>query len=286
MNNKNLAFIVALFFVPLVASAQIITLLPGQDNSSLFKKKVTLSLDTSTMKVSYRFEVLHDTITPDAIKSDNMMVLQIGEKNDKYFDQFRAMMHEFFSSEENKKKDPNVAVNEGLQIGKGSLTDVIYWNYPTKGELTVTTHMLGEHWLYKEAIPQIAWQLEEGSRTVAGYTCQKATCHLYGRNYTAWYAPEIPISKGPYKFSGLPGLILQVEDDHQQVSWTCIGLEKQAEEIFFTEQEYFKTDKARFLKSFNNFKREPLKHYHAAGKISSTSANQKRTFHYNPIEKD
>ena len=238
------------------------------------------------MKVSYRFEVLHDTITPDVIKSDNMMVLQIGEKNDKYFDLFRAMMDESLTSEENKKKDPNAVLNEAIQIGKGSLTDVIYWNYPKKGELTVTSHMLGDHWLYKEAIPKIAWQMEEGNRTVAGYACQKATGHLYGRNYTAWYAPEIPISKGPYKFSGLPGLILQVEDDRQQVSWTCIGLEKQAEEIFFIEREYMKTDKARFLKSFNNFKRDPLTHYQAAGNISSTPGKPQKTFHYNPIEKE
>ncbi len=286
MNNKKVSVVAALLFAALVASAQTITIVPGQDTSDYFKKASTISLDKSTMKVSYRFEVLHDTITPDAIKSDNIMVLQIGEKNDKYFDQFRAMMHEFLTSEENKKKDPNAVLNEGIQIGKGSLTDVIYWNYPTKGELTVTTHMLGDHWLYKEAIPKIAWQMEEGNRTVAGYACQKATCHLYGRNYMAWYAPEIPISKGPYKFSGLPGLILQIEDDRQQVSWTCIGLEKQAEEIFFTEQEYIKTDKARFLKSFNNFKRDPLTHYQSAGKVTPTSGKPQKTFHYNPIEEE
>ena len=60
----------------------------------------------------------------------------------------------------------------------------------------------------------------------------------------------------------------------------------EAEEIFFTEREYMKTDKTRFLKSFNNFKREPLLHYQAKGNITSTQANSKKAFHYNPIEKE
>lgn len=30
--------------------------------------------------------------------------------------------------------------------------------------------------------------------------------------YTSWYAPEIALNKGPWKFNGLPGLILKVED--------------------------------------------------------------------------
>ena len=34
-----------------------------------------------------------------------------------------------------------------------------------------------------------------------------------GRIWTAWFAPEIKTSDGPYKFLGLPGLILKLEDD-------------------------------------------------------------------------
>jgi len=40
--------------------------------------------------------------------------------------------------------------------------------------------------------------------TVAGYVCQKATCLFRGRDYTAWFSNDIPISNGPWKFGGFP----------------------------------------------------------------------------------
>ncbi len=49
-----------------------------------------------------------------------------------------------------------------------------------------------------------------------GFKVQKATGAFAGRNYIAWFAPELPFSDGPYKFSGLPGLILEISDLQNQ----------------------------------------------------------------------
>ena len=46
-----------------------------------------------------------------------------------------------------------------------------------------------------------------------GYSAQKAVAEFGGRVWTAWFTKEIPLSDGPYKFSGLPGLIVKLEDD-------------------------------------------------------------------------
>mgnify|MGYP003452363209 CR=1 FL=1 len=40
-----------------------------------------------------------------------------------------------------------------------------------------------------------------------------------GRNYIGYFTPEIPISSGPFKFSGLPGLILELYDTKREVSF-------------------------------------------------------------------
>lgn len=56
------------------------------------------------------------------------------------------------------------------------------------------------------------WALLPGVENIRGIHCQKATTTHGGRTYTAWYAPQIPISDGPYIFHGLPGLITRVED--------------------------------------------------------------------------
>ncbi len=65
---------------------------------------------------------------------------------------------------------------------------------------------------YKEPIIKY-WKLIDESKVVSTITCKKAEVRFKGRNWIAWYAPEIPIPYGPMKFSGLPGLIIKITDD-------------------------------------------------------------------------
>jgi GLPGLI family protein len=78
---------------------------------------------------------------------------------------------------------------------------------------------------FSENIPTQNWNLYDDTLTVAGYLCQKAVCKFRGRNYTAWFAMDIPINNGPWKFGGLPGLILKVYDDDRLYVFECIGIE-------------------------------------------------------------
>jgi len=57
------------------------------------------------------------------------------------------------------------------------------------------------------------WQIIKEFKTIGSHKCQKATTVFRGRNYTAWFCEKIPVNFGPWKFSGLPGLILEVHDD-------------------------------------------------------------------------
>ena len=60
--------------------------------------------------------------------------------------------------------------------------------------------------------------------TVAGYDCQRATAVFGGRTWEAWFAREVPIPEGPYKFYGLPGLIVKVADIRGQFAFELIKL--------------------------------------------------------------
>jgi GLPGLI family protein len=77
--------------------------------------------------------------------------------------------------------------------------------------------MIREYILVAEKNQQINWKLSEEEKKIQGFLCKKATCSYRGRSYTAWYSPEIPIPEGPYKFKGLPGLILEIEDDREEL---------------------------------------------------------------------
>ena len=77
------------------------------------------------------------------------------------------------------------------------------------------------------------WQFSSDTLTVLGYVCQKATTSFRGRDYEAWFSPEIPIKEGPWKLYGLPGLILKVVVDDGLFVFDAIGLEN-LEDVYIT----------------------------------------------------
>lgn len=81
---------------------------------------------------------------------------------------------------------------------------------------------------YIDELGSLPWKITESTDTILNYSCQKATLHFRGREYTAWFAADIPVNDGPWKFMGLPGLILKVEDSQQQFSFNMIGLQQLA----------------------------------------------------------
>ena len=91
--------------------------------------------------------------------------------------------------------------------------------------LKVHNIIFGQSYLYEEPIPEINWQLSDGTKEILGYECHKATARWRGRDWTAWYS-DIPFSDGPYKFTGLPGLILGLEDATGEHKFQAIGIKK------------------------------------------------------------
>lgn len=72
---------------------------------------------------------------------------------------------------------------------------------------------------YSDTLYGIVWNLSDEIKKIDTFDCYKATASFRGRNYVAWYAPSIAISEGPWKFGGLPGLILEIYDTTNEVHW-------------------------------------------------------------------
>lgn len=80
--------------------------------------------------------------------------------------------------------------------------------------------------IYEEPMPDVSWELVDSSKLVCGYQCHKAVGRLYGREWTVWYAPSIPLPFGPYVLGGLPGLIMEAEDSEGYFDFVAVGLEE------------------------------------------------------------
>ena len=100
---------------------------------------------------------------------------------------------------------------------------------PEAGKYTYLNRINSDALYYEEQLPEISWTMTERDTTVCGYSCFGAEATVYGRKWTVWFAPEIPISYGPWVLGGLPGLILDAVDADGLFHFTAVGLEEAPE---------------------------------------------------------
>ncbi|MBV8328320.1 GLPGLI family protein [Chryseobacterium sp.] len=83
----------------------------------------------------------------------------------------------------------------------------------------------------KEDWPKLNWKITEETKNIDNVNCQKATLHYKGRDWTAWFAKEIPFQEGPYVFNSLPGLIVDMRDSGDNYIFTMTELKKDNGEV-------------------------------------------------------
>lgn len=93
------------------------------------------------------------------------------------------------------------------------------------GNLLSYEYMFKKNNLLKETIPSINWRINEAFKDIGQFKCQQAVGYFRGRTYTVWFASEIPVPYGPWKLQGLPGLILEVKDDRNEIFITASKLD-------------------------------------------------------------
>lgn len=81
---------------------------------------------------------------------------------------------------------------------------------------------------------KLHWELVNEKKQIAGFSCQKAETFAFGRKFVAWFTTEIAISDGPYKFRGLPGLIVELYDDKKYFVFSLIRHLKNDNDVLIT----------------------------------------------------
>ncbi|WP_304644763.1 GLPGLI family protein [uncultured Duncaniella sp.] len=126
--------------------------------------------------------------------------------------------------------------------------EYVFKNMP-EGKWTVLNYFDMERRVYEEEIETPVWEIADSVKTILGYECQLAFTDFRGRRWSAWFTPEIPVAEGPWKLSGLPGLILEAYDAKRHYVFTSTGIVKDnlGDVGIYIFRDYFKTTRDKYL---------------------------------------
>lgn len=174
-------------------------------------------LDSAQYEITYKVEIVNNPQNPDD-KVTDIQKLQLGSGMSKTYSdllyQNDSVASLFIKENQNYPSPP-----------KEATMYQVYKDYMQKN-ITVTYRSDEEIFRYKEPYPDFQWVMTNEKKTIMTYPCQKTTLDFRGRAYEAWFSPILPFSDGPFKFSGLPGLILEMQDSKKHYVFKCIGIKK------------------------------------------------------------
>jgi len=218
-------------------------------------------------------------------KRQTIMTLDIGNKSSKFYSEDYQKKDSMYCSDVNHIPAMEIFENRSKYVSKAP-TYSIFKNFPEPEVLTLCSKLVNVYYRYME-VSKFEWQLTQEKDTILGYPCLKATCEFSGRNYIAWFTTEIPISEGPWKFHGTPGLILSVADTKNNFAFRCITINKTKKAIEIPERNYVDCKKNKFIQLENRCYQDPVKFINTTSGVTVTrkSSSVKRSkFIYNPIE--
>jgi len=223
--KKITLIIVSVFFISVLFSQENKTLIKVEYNefvvySSDIINKYKGKLYANDNFVGYKTEFV-ETKTIE---------IETPQKYDKYYDTETIDISIEDSQEENHFSE--IAINRKNK----TLVESLY-----------ESETLENYYSVHEDQPKMNWELLGEEKQINNYNCKKAKTTFRGRSYQVWYTPEIPISVGPWKFGGLPGLILSVKDIEGIYNWEVSTV------VYpYTETEnnlsFFFDEKSKFIK--------------------------------------
>ena len=264
------------------------------DRHTRYGKKTVV--DTTRLVVLYALNA-DDLTNPDTYI--DLGRLEVGRHSLKYCSEFvrqsDSLLVEWLKKNPNAQGIPNFLGNGGKKKTVWSeyeFSNLFFANGEATVYTTVPNGLLSFNY-YKESYPSQTWDIGTEKTAILGHDCQKATTRWRGRTFTAWFAADIPAQAGPWKFGGLPGLILKVEDTDSLYRFEAVELSTQSVPMFRYEFKDYKLYTREKAWKLNNAVNE--NYYKVAGVRSVTfdasgepiiGAPKSRYVPYEPLEKE
>lgn len=287
MKTKHLS-ILCLCLVSMAAQAQVsFTISTGRT----FRQD---SIDQKVLTVQYDMEALTDLSKPDQPVKETMR-LDIGRKSSRFYSYTAAVRDSVLKADMDNGASTETISQHAKQY-KSVWSEQTFKGYP-EGHMTTLDEIAGDisRLRCEEEEEKPEWKLTADTLTLLGYRCTRATTQFKGRQWTAWFTPDIPVSEGPWKLCGLPGMILKAEDAEGHYRFAANGIEqcRNAVPIIFGGKDYESVNRKQYNKVHERFFADPM------GFITGSMPNVKITIKdehgqpaknpkdmpYNPIER-
>lgn len=135
---------------------------------------------------------------------------------------------------------------------------IIYQNSP-KGKMSVQGVITPNFYNYEESRYPVQWVMKEGLDTICGYTCRTAQGEYGGRIWIVKYAQDIPTQNGPWKLTGLPGLILDATDSEGIHHFSAVTFRSSSVSITpLNNTGSITTSREKFVQAKNKFEKNPI----------------------------
>lgn len=219
-----------------------------------FLFNVSAQNNISDMEVVYRMKFIIDSTKTDyPIYVDNLRLL-FNKESSVYFSQDTKSYYEFINKGISQMKDGKIS------LGSIPMQPKVKGSVYKLGETITATLPVGKY-LYSFEEPKIEWQLLNETKEIKGIKCGLAKTTLdTGGIFFAWYTiKEYPFSEGPFRFKGLPGLILSVYNKNKTIEIDAVEIKKTQEEFehYFSQMAIKIKNKGIFLKSRSEYFENP-----------------------------
>ncbi|MBR8704150.1 GLPGLI family protein [Porphyromonas levii] len=244
--------------------------------------------DTAAYRVYYT--TYHCSDSSNCLLKESYSILLIGNKGYTQFMDYSSFRRDSMVVAAARNGEPESSfLLKAMGLKSGNVLDGILLYNPNSNEFIVQEEPpFSSRFQYVDDRADLEWTLGERDTIVSGIECKMATTHFRGRGYVAWYAPEIPLSYGPYKFGGLPGLILSIYDTKRQCEFTIAGLEPvNYYDRLYTYQEYDHETRENVHKMIRNYYADPASGIKNSGLTITMSDEDWASIKpkpYNPIE--
>ena len=172
-------------------------------------------------RFTYEYAVIADS-TNKADVHKELLVLDVSPTGSLFYSYDKFKSDSIQTIEINKQSNSKSEIINIKQDYKGKVFYTISKKYPTFKTFLHTGMGNDNYKIVDDRKP--IWTISSDQQKIGEFQAQKAQANLYGRKWTAWFATELPIQDGPYKFQGLPGLIVKIEDETKTHSYELKGI--------------------------------------------------------------